>query len=130
MNSRRQEKFAKLVQRDLGDIFLQKTPSLFKGNFITISSVSVSPDMGYAKVYLSFFKVGNKNDLLNLVQLHKKEIRHELAAKIKNQVRKIPELEFYIDDSLDYVEHMEEVFKNIKSDEPQAENSTEKIEKK
>lgn len=130
MNSRRQEKFAKLVQRDLGDIFLQKTPSLFKGNFITISSVSVSPDMGYAKVYLSFFKVGNKNDLLDLVQMHKKEIRHELAAKIKNQVRKIPELEFYIDDSLDYVEHMEEVFKKIKSDEPQVENSTEKLETK
>ena len=130
MNSRRQEKFAKLVQRDLGDIFLQKTPSLFKGNFITISSVSVSPDMGYAKVYLSFFKVGNKNDLLDLVQMHKKEIRHELAAKIKNQVRKIPELEFYIDDSLDYVEHMEEVFKKIKSDEPPTENSTEKLETK
>jgi len=130
MNSRRQEKFAKLVQRDLGDIFLQKTPSLFKGNFITISSVSVSPDMGYAKVYLSFFKVGNKNDLLDLVQLHKKEIRHELAAKIKNQVRKIPELEFYLDDSLDYVEHMEEVFKKIKSNEPEAKDSTEKRENK
>lgn len=130
MNSRRQEKFAKLVQRDLGDIFLQKTPSLFKGNFITISSVSVSPDMGYAKVYLSFFKVGNKNDLLDLVQMHKKEIRHELAAKIKNQVRKIPELEFYIDDSLDYVEHMEEVFKKIKSNDPPAEDSTEKLETK
>ncbi len=130
MNSRRQEKFAKLVQRDLGDIFLQKTPSLFKGNFITISSVSVSPDMGYAKVYLSFFKVGNKNDLLDLVQLHKKEIRHELAAKIKNQVRKIPELEFYLDDSLDYVEHMEEVFKKIKSNEPETKDSTEKRENK
>jgi ribosome-binding factor A len=130
MNSRRQEKFAKLVQRDLGDIFLQKTPSLFKGNFITISSVSVSPDMGYAKVYLSFFKVGNKKDLLDLVQLHKKEIRHELAAKIKNQVRKIPELEFYLDDSLDYVEHMEEVFKKIKSNEPEAKDSTEKRENK
>ncbi len=130
MNSRRQEKFAKLVQRDLGDIFLQKTPSLFKGNFITISSVSVSPDMGYAKVYLSFFKVGNKNDLLDLVQLHKKEIRHELAAKIKNQVRKIPELEFYLDDSLDYVEHMEEVFKKIKSNEPEVKDPTEKRENK
>lgn len=130
MNSRRQEKFAKLIQRDLGDIFLQKTPSLFKGNFITISSVSVSPDMGYAKVYLSFFKAGNKNDLLDLVQLHKKEIRHELAAKIKNQVRKIPELEFYIDDSLDYVEHMEEVFKKIKNEESNAENPTEKLETK
>ncbi len=116
MNSRRQEKFSKLIQRDLGDIFLQKTAALFKGNFITISSVFVSPDLGYAKVHLSFFKSENKADALNLVQLHKKEIRHELAKKIKNQVRKVPELEFYIDDSLDYVEKMENVFKKIKDE--------------
>lgn len=100
----------------MGDIFLQKTSSLFKGNFITISSVTVSPDLGYVKVYLSFFKAEDKNDLLDLVRLHKKEIRHELASKIKNQVRKIPELEFFIDDSLDYVDHMEGIFKKIKSE--------------
>lgn len=117
MNSRRQEKFAKLMQKDLGDIFLQKTSSLFQGNFITISNVWVSPDMGYAKIYLSFFKAQNKNDLLDVVKLHSKEIRHELAAKIKNQVRKVPQLEFFIDDSLDYVEHMEGVFKKLHQEE-------------
>lgn len=124
MNSRRQEKFSKLIQRDLGDIFLQKTAALFKGNFITISSVSVSPDLGYVKVYLSFFKPENKTELLDLVLLHKKEIRHELAKKVKNQVRKVPELEFYIDDSLDYVEKMENVFKKIKKEDNSAPNNT------
>jgi ribosome-binding factor A len=124
MNSRRQEKFSKLIQRDLGDIFLQKTAALFKGNFITISSVSVSPDLGYAKVYLSFFKTENKTELLDLVQLHKKEIRHELAKKVKNQVRKVPELEFYIDDSLDYVEKMENVFKKIKEEDNSSSDNT------
>lgn len=116
MESRRQEKFAKLMQKDLGDIFLQKTNTLFNGNFITISSVSVSPDLGYVKVYLSFFKSENKEELLNIVQVHKKEIRHELAKKVKNQMRKVPELEFYIDDSLDYVEKMENIFNKIKQE--------------
>lgn len=116
--SRRQEKFAKLLQRDLGDIFLQKTASLFGGNFITISSVTISPDLGYAKVYLSFFKAVNKKELLDTVKLHSKEIRHEVARKIKDQVRKIPEIEFFVDDSLDYVEHMEEVFKKIRPNAP------------
>ena len=116
MDSRRQEKFAKLIQRDLGDIFLQKTNTLFNGNFITISNVTVSPDLGYVKVYLSFFKADNKAETMDIIQLHKKEIRHELAKKVKNQVRKVPELEFYIDDSLDYVEKMENIFKKIHED--------------
>jgi ribosome-binding factor A len=124
MNSRRQEKFSKLIQRDLGDIFQRKTSTLFKGNFITISNVSISPDLGYAKVYLSFFKPENKAELFDLVQLHKKEIRHELAKKVKNQVRKVPELEFFIDDSLDYVDHMENIFKKIKDDDNKASDST------
>lgn len=124
MNSRRQEKFAKLMQRDLGDIFLQKTNTLFNGNFITISSVSVSPDLGYLKVYLSFFKPEDKKELLDLIQLHKKEIRHELAKKVKNQVRKVPEIEFYIDDSLDYVEKMENIFNKIKEEDKPHDNDT------
>lgn len=113
MESRRQEKFAKLLQRDLGDIFLQKAASLFKGSFITISGVKVSPDLGYAKIYLSFFKAGNNAELLDAIRLNTREIRHELAGKIKNQVRKVPELEFFLDESLDYVERMEKVFKGI-----------------
>lgn len=124
MDSRRQEKFAKLIQRDLGDIFLQKTNTLFNGNFITISNVTVSPDLGYVKVYLSFFKTENKADIMDVIQLHKKEIRHELAKKVKNQVRKVPELEFYIDDSLDYVEKMENIFKKIHEDDNTPPNET------
>jgi ribosome-binding factor A len=116
MESRRQEKFAKLLQRDLGDIFLQKAASLFKGSFITISGVKVSPDLGYAKVYLSFFKAANNAELLDAIRLNTREIRHELAGKIKNQVRKVPELEFFLDESLDYVDRMEKVFKEINTD--------------
>ena len=124
MDSRRQEKFAKLMQRDLGDIFLQKTNTLFNGNFITISNVTVSPDLGYLKVYLSFFKPENKKELFDLIQLNKKVIRHELAQKVKNQVRKVPEIEFYIDDSLDYVEKMENIFNKIKKDDTSDNNDS------
>jgi ribosome-binding factor A len=124
MDSRRQEKFAKLMQRDLGDIFLQKTNTLFNGNFITISNVTVSPDLGYLKVYLSFFKPENKKELFDLIQLNKKVIRHELAQKVKNQVRKVPEIEFYIDDSLDYVEKMENIFNKIKKDDASDNNDS------
>ncbi|HYG16260.1 MAG TPA: 30S ribosome-binding factor RbfA [Bacteroidia bacterium] len=124
MDSRRQEKFAKLIQRDLGDIFQQKSSSLFKGNFITISGVKVSPDLGYAKVYLSFFNPKNRQELMDLLEVNKREIRHELAGKIKNQVRKIPELEFYMDESLDYVQHMEDVFRKIKEEENQRNHNT------
>jgi ribosome-binding factor A len=89
---------------------------LFKGSFITISGVKVSPDLGYAKVYLSFFKAANNAELLDAIRLNTREIRHELAGKIKNQVRKVPELEFFLDESLDYVDRMEKVFKEINTD--------------
>ncbi|MFI5222012.1 MAG: 30S ribosome-binding factor RbfA [Bacteroidia bacterium] len=111
----RQEKFSKLLQKELADIFQQKRSSLFNNAFITVSSVNVSPDLGYAKVYLSFLQAKNNQEMLDTINLHVKELRHELAVKIKNQVRVIPELNFVIDDSLDYVFHMEKVFDKIKN---------------
>lgn len=119
MDSKRQEKFARLLQRDLGEIFQLKGRDLFGGAFITVSGVKVSPDLGYCRVYVSFFNEKDKHHLLELVRFHTKELRKILASRIKNQVRKIPELEFFVDESLDYVQHMEEVFKKIKQDEPE-----------
>jgi ribosome-binding factor A len=110
----RQEKFGKVLQKELADIFQHNRSSMFGNAFITVSGVSVSPDLGYAKVYLSFLQVKDKEELLNIITLHGKEIRHELALKIRKQVRVIPELQFFIDDSLDYVFHMEKVFDKIK----------------
>jgi len=117
METKRQEKFASQLQRDLGEIFQRLSRNLFGGTFITISGVKVSPDLGYAKVYLSFFNVKDKDEKLNDIRSYNKEIRRQLASRIKKQVRKIPELEFFVDDSLDYVQHMEEVFKKLKDEE-------------
>lgn len=113
----RQEKFGKVLQKELADIFQEKRSSLFHNAFITISGVNVSPDMGYAKVYLSFLQAKNNKELLETVNKHGKEIRHELALKIRKQVRIIPELSFFLDDSLDYVFKMEKAFDEIKKKE-------------
>ncbi len=108
----RQEKFAGLIQEHLAVIF-QRNPDWFNKAFITISKVEMSPDLGYAKVFLSFFKVKNKEELLNLVNFHNRDIRKQLAAKIRNQARIVPELTFIIDDSLDYVFQMDELLKRV-----------------
>lgn len=118
MASIRQEKYAKLVQKELASIFQGKSSALFEGAFITISSTEVSPDLGYVKVFISFLNGKNKDYLFELVNLHSREIRHLLAGRIKNQARKVPELHFILDDSLDYVQHMEEVFKRLNKDKP------------
>jgi ribosome-binding factor A len=110
----RQEKFAGLIQQHIAEI-LQRNKAWVNNEFVTISKVQVSPDLGYAKIYLSLFTAPNKQLLLDTVKFHSREIRKQLAAKIKNQARIVPELEFFIDDSLDYVFHMEEVFKKIQS---------------
>lgn len=108
----RQEKFSGLLQQHLAELFTRHPEWIGKA-FVTISKVEVSPDLGYAKIYLSFFKPENRDALLATVQLHSREIRKALAAKIKNQARIVPELNFLIDDSLDYVFHMEDVLKRV-----------------
>ena len=116
MESKRQEKFARLIQKDMGELFQSASRDLFGGSFITVSGVKVSPDLGYARIYLSFFQTENKDELLSTVRLYSKELRKQLAQRVRNQVRKVPELEFFLDDSLDYVQHMEEVFKRIREE--------------
>lgn len=109
----RQEKFSKLIQKELAEIFMENRGSLFNNAFITISNVTVSPDLSYAKVFVSFMQVKDKEEMMKQVVLQSKTIRHELAHRIRKQVRIIPELTFLIDDSLDYVFKMEKLFKEI-----------------
>jgi ribosome-binding factor A len=111
----RQEKFAGIIQQHLADIFLKESGS-FNNAFITISKVEISPDLGYAKVFLSFLNSSNKTELLDLINFNNKEIRRRLASKIKNQARIVPELTFFVDESLDYVFHMEKVMQKVKDE--------------
>jgi ribosome-binding factor A len=116
MDSKRQEKFARLIQKDLGELFQQASREWFGGAFITVSGAKVAPDLGYVKIYLSFFGVENKQALLDEVNFRNKELRKRLALRIKNQIRKIPELSFYLDESQEYVQHMDEVFKKLEQE--------------
>lgn len=111
MPTQRQEKIGRLLQKDLGDIFQKESRTLFGGAFITVTVVRVTSDLGLAKVYLSLFPPNNREEVLQTVKEHTKHIRKELGNRIRNQVRIIPALAFYIDDTLDYAENIDRLLK-------------------
>jgi ribosome-binding factor A len=111
METTRQKKVARLLQKELGEIFQRESRNMFNGAFITVTTVRISPDLSFAKVYISMFAVKDKNEMLKMIKSKNKEIRTNLAEKIKNQVRAIPTFDFYIDDSLDYAEKIENLLK-------------------
>lgn len=110
MTSTRQDKVGRELQRDLGEI-IQKEQGLFPGVMITVTSVKITPDLGVAKVYLSFFPCKDKEATLKAVRTRTKQIRFELGKRVRNQLRIVPELTFFIDDSLDYIENIENLLK-------------------
>jgi len=111
MPSTKQNKVARLLQKELGDIFQKRSKQDFEDKMITVTVVRISPDL-VAKVYLSIFPSKNNDDTLALIRHHANEIRYDLGNRIRNQVRKIPELNFFIDDSLDYIENIDRLLKD------------------
>ncbi len=112
MESTRQKKVARLIQKEMAEIFLRESRNLFNGAFITVTTARISPDLGYAKVYLSMFKVADQKELLEQINGLKKDIRKRLGEKVRHQLRIVPELEFHIDDTLDYLENIDRLLKN------------------
>lgn len=108
----RPERLAAVIKRDLGEIIQQSyQPS---GTFVTVTNVIMTDDLSIAKVYLSVFSPGRDDKpVYEFIDEHINEIRYELASKIKNQVRKIPELHFYEDDTAEYVNKMEQLLKKV-----------------
>lgn len=98
-----------MLQKDLSDIFQREGKNFFGHAMITVTKVHVTSDLSIARVYLSLFATKDKNELLKLVKLHTKEIRFKLGQRIGRQVRAIPDLQFYLDDSLDYIEKIEKL---------------------
>ncbi|WP_420153093.1 30S ribosome-binding factor RbfA [Siphonobacter sp.] len=113
MESKRQQKFARQIQKDLGDIFQREMRNQFGNAFITVTDVKVSPDLGVARAYLSFLLTEDKDQLLKSIQEKTKQIRQILANKIRNQVRIIPELQFFLDDTSEYAAKMDALFAGI-----------------
>ncbi|MCC9135719.1 30S ribosome-binding factor RbfA [Pontibacter silvestris] len=113
MESKRQQKFSRLIQKELAEIFQREVPHLFGGAYISVSVVRVAPDLGLARVYLSVMNAQNNESLLLEVRANTKTVRHLLAQRIKKQVRVIPELVFYLDDTAEYAAHMDKIFNNL-----------------
>jgi ribosome-binding factor A len=113
MNATKNQKISRLIQKNLGEYFQQQA-RLILGNatMVTVTVVRLSPDSGVAKIFLSLFGSSDKEKTLELIRSRAKEIRRELGIRVKNQIRKVPELIFYIDDSLDYAENIERLLKN------------------
>ncbi|HRS54218.1 MAG TPA: ribosome-binding factor A [Bacteroidales bacterium] len=114
MESTRQNKIARLVQKNLGEIFRVQSTNIFDGAMITVTKTYVTKDLSIARVYVSIFcKNDNvkKNEIFEKILLNKSYLRKLLGINIGKQVRLIPELEFFIDDSLDYIENIERLLK-------------------
>ncbi len=113
MNATKNQKISRLIQKTLGEYFQQQARNMLgSATMVTVTVVRLSPDSGVAKIYLSLFGSGDKQKALEIIRTKAKEIRREVGIKVKNQIRIIPELIFYIDDSLDYAEKIESLLKN------------------
>jgi ribosome-binding factor A len=113
MDTTRQNKVSKLIQKEMGELFQRESRNLFSGAFITVTGVKISPDLSVAKIYLSFLAVADPAALVKTIREHTKEIRKRFGEKIKHQLRIVPNLEFFHDDSLEYVDKIEKLFKGI-----------------
>ena len=113
MESKRQRQVSRLIQKDLGDIFQREFKGLFSGNFVTITDVKISPDLSVAKVYLSFLKTHNREEILDEIRENTRKIRGLFGAKAGKQLRIIPNFSFFMDDTAEYAQKMEELFANI-----------------
>ena len=110
METKRQSKISRLLQKELSEIFRRQTATM-GGVLVSVSIVRVSPDLSVAKAYLSIFPSERTNEILENIKAQSKSVRYELAQNVRTVLRKCPELQFYLDDSLDYIERIDSLLK-------------------
>ena len=118
---KRQKQIAGLLNEELNAIFQRLGLTMINGGMVSIVSVKITPDLLEARIYLSLFQVKDAQAVMKMIEAKAWEIKKELASRIKHQLRRIPVLQFYLDDTLDYVFKMEEVFKKINKEKPEEE---------
>ena len=114
---KRQKQVAALLQEELSRVFQHLGLNMIDGGMVSISSVKISPDLYEAKVYLSLFKVRDPKEAMKKIEERGWEIKKELVSSVKHQLRSMPQLSYYLDETLDYVDKMEALFKKIKDEE-------------
>ena len=110
METTRQNKISRLLQKELSEIFLLQTKAM-PGVLVSVSAVRISPDMSIARVYLSVFPSEKAEEIVKNVNDNMKTSRYELGTRVRHQLRIIPELKFFVDDSLDYIEKIDSLLK-------------------
>src|SRR5205809_3550051 len=110
---KRQKQVAAVLSEELNDIFRRLSLNMISGGMVSISSVKITPDLLEARIYVSMYKVENEQAALKKIETQSWEIKRELTNRVKNQLRRMPVLKFYLDDTLDHVFKMEELFKQI-----------------
>lgn len=111
--STRQQKFSRLIQKELSDVFQRDKRGILENTMISISDVKVSPDLSVASIYISMSLVKDKQKVLEKLNLHKREIRKALGDKIGKQVRIVPEIIFYIDETEENAQRIEDIIRNL-----------------
>lgn len=111
MDSNRQLKVNRLIQKELSEIFLLETKKM-QGVFISVTNVRVSPDLGLAHAYLSIFPSEKSEEMVENINSNVKSVRYELGKRVGRQLRVVPELNFHVDDSLDYIERIDQLLKD------------------
>lgn len=112
MASIRQEKIAGVIQKELSQILRKEARTICMGAMVSVTVVRMSPDMGVAKSYLSIFGSASKDEVFNNIVANTKTVRHALSQITKNQLRRTPELLFFLDDSLDYADEIDKILKD------------------
>jgi ribosome-binding factor A len=114
---KRQKQVGGLIQEEINAIFQRLGLSFINGGMVSVSGVKITPDLLEARIYLSIYNAEDKKGILKKIEERQWEIKKELAARIKHQLRRMPELKFFLDDTLDHVFKMEELFDKIKKEE-------------
>lgn len=111
METTRQQKIARQIQKDISDILLKEAVSLVKGVMVSVTTVRVSPDLSFARIYLSIFPFNKNQEILDSFQKNNWMIRKALGSRMRNQVKQVPEIDFRLDDSLEYIENIDHLLK-------------------
>ncbi|MDE3252211.1 MAG: 30S ribosome-binding factor RbfA [Bacteroidota bacterium] len=117
---KRQRQVAGAIQEELNDIFRRLGLAMIDGGMVSIASVKVTPDLLEARIYISLFQVKDSAGVMKTIESRAWEIKKELSDRVKHQLRRIPVLHFYLDDTLDYVFKMEDIFRKINEEKPPA----------
>lgn len=115
MEGTRLQRVERQIQKDLSEIFLQQTRQT-NGIMVSVTRVRMSPDLSLVKAYLSIFPPEKKEEILNNINTNKKSIRYDLGVRVGKQIRRIPELAFFLDDSIDYLENIDKLLQTDKDD--------------